>query len=143
MSILDIASQMQADLDAQKTTIQEKEREVEAYKSELNALKKELEAKRKDLAKQEKEINAVKRDVELKLENIRRNDEITKSLLEIENGKDFAKKLVKEANEKNNDANQKLAEVAKRELALTKREAEYKDSIKKEIVEGFLKGIKL
>lgn len=141
MSISEYALKAEAELQAKEETLKASVEEVASVKAELSALKKELDAKKKELAKQEKEISVEKRDVELKLSNVRRNDEINQALLDIETNRTFVKKTLKEANEKNADADQKLAEVAKRELALVKREAEYRDTIKKEIVEGFLKGL--
>lgn len=143
MSILNIASQMEAELNAKEQSIKDRELEVAKEKAELGALKKELEAKRKELVKTEKELSIRQNEVNAGLINIRKDQELSDALASVEVSKDNVKKLLKEANEKDADATMKLELVAKRELALADREREYKDKIKKEIVEGFLKGIKL
>jgi len=143
MSILNIASQMEAELNAKEKSLKDKELEIAKETTTLKALKKELETKRKELVKADKELTLREKEVINGLTNIRRDTELTEALASVEVSKDNVKKMLKEANEKNADADMKLAEVTKRELALAQKQKEYKDKIKKEIVEGFLKGIKL
>lgn len=143
MSILNIASQMEAELNAREQSLKDGQLDLAKDRAEIAAIKKELDAKKKELSKLEKDLEIREKQVQADLANIRKDQELTKSLHDLEVLKEQVKLLNKQAMEKDGDANQKLNEVLQREIALNKKEAEYKDKIKQEIVEGFLKGIKL
>ena len=98
---------------------------------ELTAREKEIAVKEKEIADKEAYIAGIESVEEMMANSVAENKETAEML-------ERAKKFNKESEILNGEAKQKLAEQAKREIALNDEKATYKDKIKKELLEKAL-----
>lgn len=138
MDVQTLVNQIEAEFQAERDAIAKEKRLVQTRKTELVKKETEIEAKALEIAEVEKGLAP-------KLEEIARVEGklMTEKQIQAEKAdaiaaKGRAEQFNKEAQGKLDDAKLKLAEVTKRELALSEREKTYKDQIEKELLKQFL-----
>lgn len=132
---IEYAKKAQEDLQAQQSKIDAKVADLEKGKAVLYQNNLDFEAKLQ--AQNARDIDLNQREEGISLREQQDNKKVDAQRLYDEAAMNvkIASELAAKAKENNDEATQKLAEVAKRELALSEREKTYKEEIKKEAVE--------
>jgi hypothetical protein len=140
-NFIEYASKAQEELNNERAEVEKKALKVSEDAS-LNA------DRSAGLDKRESEIVAKERDLVVRQEQMsawetkkRREEEVQKMFDDANYKLQQAEDKLKVSLEKDSDSKQALDELAKRELALSKRESEYREEVKKEIMNKFL-GVK-
>jgi len=115
-----------------------RESRIETRASELAALEATLSDREGGIVRQEKSLQAREEEVERKLAVVRRDEESQRDLDGAVANRLTAEKLAKEAQTARDEAKMLLDELSKRELALSEREASYREEVKQQIATKML-----
>jgi len=138
MQFLSLAKKLDAELVQQGDLLADRSTNLDKKASELARLEASLEEKRKEVESFERQMNIRNEEVTRKEINVRRDEEVREDLVKASGERDIATRERKTSQEALDEAKQALAEVAKRELALSVREKTYKTEIRNKIAEHSL-----
>lgn len=137
-NFIEYASKAQEELNGELQKLAKRETEL-AEKSKLLASREiELEKKQSELATRDAEYTAKKEELSI-WEGKKIREESVQVMFDEANRKEVeSEKRLKDAKDAVILADQKLAELSKRELALTEKEKTYKDDVMKEMMQKML-----
>ena len=138
MEITKLVEKIEKELDLRSVALDKREAALWQKSSELEALRLSTETRLAEVTEREAEIEAKLEKiakVEAKLKDEKEVEKEREEAIAARNQAEIALKAIKE---KEGDINTSLADLSKRELALSARESTYKDEVKKEFMEKFL-----
>ncbi len=138
-TVADFVQSIDSELNAREQALSNREDELNELQNSIASQKLELETSITSFSQEKADFEVNSQEVNAKIAKIRSDVKLSEDLRSqaIER-KDIDKKI-KEVTEKLALVEIKLEEVTKRELALSKRESEYKEEIKKEFASNLFK----
>jgi chromosome segregation ATPase len=140
MQISELVQKIEGEMSAEWDKIFNEKEALKKKKADLTKKEAELEVKKLDLDKISKDIQPQLDEIALVKQKLISQDKLAEEKREIYQARSDAERFRRDAENSLNAAKQKLEEQTKRELALSKRESEYKEQIEKEVVKKFLSG---
>jgi hypothetical protein len=138
--VLDLAKSIDAELSARSAELDSRAEELQIEKDRLVNERAEFESTREKMLQEKAEFGALQAEVQAKLEKIRSDQKLSEDLQEQALTAKSIEAKLKEAKEEHGVAQLKLEEVAKRELAVSIKEKNYKEELKKEFAANLFKG---
>lgn len=139
-TFIDFAKEAQVELEAERKAIEAEKDKLAKKASLLAARETKIEDGENELSIKAKELQLREEKVSMREGIIGREDKAAQDLKKAEeNNREVTLKL-KKSQELNDDATQKLAELSKRELALSEREKTYKQEIEMDVMRRFAFG---
>lgn len=135
---IEYASKAQEELNAQLRAISEKELRLAEKASILASREVDLDSRRSGLAEAEKAMDEKKAQLSFWESQKIREEEVSRLHGEALGKEVASQKRLVEADEKLAETRYNLADLAKRELALSEKEKTYREEIKKEMMNTFL-----
>lgn len=136
--IADFVSKIEDEFTARDQALNDRAKELTEIKDALEVSKSEIETKIKELEARESKIKEDETRIVKFDGDVLTSDQVREGIVKAESLKEEANKTLKLANEKMGDVNVALADLAKREEALSLEKASYKEEIKKEFIDKFL-----
>lgn len=137
---MDFAQEAQAELEAQHKALEVEKDKLAKKASLLASREAKLEDDEKLAVLKVKELQLREEKVSMREGVIGREDKAADDLKKAEENNREASLSLKKSQELNDDATQKLAELSKRELALSEREKSYKQEIEMDVMRRFAFG---
>lgn len=139
-TFMDFAQSAQDELNAEKKAIEAEKEKLAKKASLLAARETKIEDEENVLSLKAKELQLREEKVSMREGIIGREDKAAQDLKKSEENNKSSMLSLKKAQELNDDATQKLAELSKRELALSEREKSYKQEIEMDVMRRFAFG---
>ena len=139
-TFMDFAQEAQAELDAEKRAIEIEKDKLAKKASLLAGRESKIEDSEKEVSLKIKELELREEKVSMREGIIGREDKAASDLKAAEEKNRESTINLKKAQELSDDATQKLAEISKRELALSEREKKYKQEIEMDVMRRFAFG---
>lgn len=137
MNFLQLATQIQKEVDGEFTRLKELEQKINSRSSAVGARAAAILVKEGELNAAEKDIQRRLEDVSRRELTVRRDEEVQKDLSSASALAKDAAEDRKKAQELRDDATMKLEDLEKRELALSEREKVYKQELELEVMRNF------
>lgn len=138
--VYELVKSIDGEFSARQETLENKEAELQILQDRIAAERVELETAQAELAKERAGFDALKAEVETKINKIRGDEKLSEDLRAQALTAKAIEKDLKEAREEHGIAQLKLEEVSKRETAVSLREKNYKEELKKEFAASIFKG---
>lgn len=139
MEVKTLVEKIEAEIQAEKNAVAKEKKAVQTRKNELAKKEAEIDAKAVEIAETEKNLAPKMEEIARIEGKLLREEQIAKEKQEAIALADQGKKDLAKATDTLNLANVKLAELAKREAALSEEKKTYEARIKQELIESFLK----
>ncbi len=137
--VSDLVKQIESEFSAREAQLQQKENDLQEKENRLAAEFSAFETTKSELDKEKADFDRLKSEVDAKMAKIRNDQKLSEDLrVQAQQAKD-TEKMLKEIKEERGLTEYNLEQVAKRELAVTEREKNYKEEISKEFANRFLK----
>jgi len=137
-TFIDLAQEAQAELEAEKRALEVEKDKLAKKASLLAGRESKIDDQDKEVALKGKELQLREEKVSMREGIVGREDKAAKDLKDAEEAHRQSALNLKKSQELNNDATQKLAELSKRELALSEREKSYREEVKAQIASKML-----
>lgn len=138
--IFELAERIDREFSARESQLLNQLDELQVQKDRLAKEKAEFELTKESFTKEKAEFAVISEEVNTKFSKIRNDEQLTATLKEQAIERKANEKMLADSKENLTLAELKLAEVGKRELALSLREAHYKEELEKKFVGSFFKG---
>lgn len=137
--VSDLVKQIEAEFSAREAQLSQRESELQEKENKLAAEFSTFETKQNELNREKADFDRLKEEVDAKIAKVRNDQKLSEDLrVQAQQTKDI-EKMLKEIKEERGLTEYNLEQVAKRELAVTEREKNYKEEISKEFANRFLK----
>lgn len=137
--VSDLVKQIEAEFSAREAQLSQRESELQEKENKLAAEFSTFETKQNELNREKADFDRLKEEVDAKIAKVRNDQKLSEDLrAQAQQTKDI-EKMLKEIKEERGLTEYNLEQVAKRELAVTEREKNYKEEISKEFANRFLK----
>lgn len=138
MEISNLVEKIEKELEARSQALDAREASVSKKEARLTVQSATLSEKEAQIALQTAELEPKLAKIAQVESKLKSEKEVAEGLRKIAVSEEQSRKALKLAEETVNDANVKLADLTRRELALSARESAYREEIKKEFVDKFL-----
>ncbi len=138
--VYEVVKTIDGEFTARQQSLDHQAEELQVLQDRIAAEKVELEAAQEALAKEQAGFAALRAEVDGKIAKIRSDEKLSEDLRAQALAAKQMERELKEAKEEHGIAQLKLEEVAKRELAVSEREKNYKEELKKEFAATLFKG---
>lgn len=137
--VYELVTAIDGEFTARQQSLDHQAEELQVQQDRIAAERVELEAAQDALAKEQAGFDALKAEVETKITKIRNDQQLSEDLRAQALTAKTVEKELAEAKEERGLAELTLAEVAKREVAVSVREKNYKEELKKEFAANIFK----
>lgn len=137
--VYELVKTIDGEFTARQQSLDNKEADLHILQDKVANQKAELELIELELAKEKAGFDALKAEVETKITKIRNDQQLSEDLRAQALTAKTVEKELAEAKEERGLAELTLAEVAKREVAVSLREKNYKEELKKEFAANIFK----
>lgn len=138
-TVADFVQLIDAELNAREAELLKTKEELEAMRDRNAAERLEIEEDRASLEREKADFGVLKSEVDQKFAKIRQDEELSEALRSQAAERKSLDKLAAKAEEDRKLSELNLEELQKRELALSEREKNYKEEIKKEFASNIFK----
>lgn len=138
-TVADFVASIDSELNARESGLDNRESELDLLQNSIAKQREELETDIESFSKEKADFEASSEEVLSKLSKIRSDEKLTRDLRDQASYAKILEKKDKDVTEKLALVEIKLEEVAKRELALSQKESNYKEEIKKEFASNLFK----
>lgn len=135
-----LAKSIDAELSARQASLDAREAELQSMEDRIATEHVSLETSQAELAKQKAGFDALQQEVDAKLAKIRSDEQLSKDIREQAITAKAIEAELKEVKEERGLTQLNLEEIAKREAAVSEREKNYKEELKKEFAASIFKG---
>lgn len=138
--VYELVKAIDSELNAKEAILTNRADELQILQDRIAAEKLELETAQAEFQKEKAGFDVLKAEVEAKLNKIRSDEKLSEDLRAQAITAKAVEEQLKEAKEERGLAVLTLEEVAKREAAVSEREKNYKEELKKEFAASIFKG---
>lgn len=137
--IADFVKSIEDELNARELSLDIREQELDAVRDSIGKQKEDLDMALAAFSQEKAEFEATSQEVNAKFAKIRQDVELSEALKAQAHERKQLDALAKKAEEDRKLSEINLAEIQKREIALSVREKNYKEEIKKEFASNLFK----